>query len=199
MRLAAASCEDSSPEAGSHPGCETSPRETRDDEDPTPDAVHDGTDEYDAWSRPALYAAIVTGFRVAGAIRRSLSDKTLVTCPYVGGHTNADSSGTVVMGNGSVKCHHGSCGGRTQPDFLVALPDAAQAAIVAELPALLPDDFRALYLPSILKVAARVRLLDPTLFERTLHRMLNEDALPCVGQQNRISQWYARVRSEKVV
>ena len=168
-------------------------------EDRTMGTLRPAADERDTLARPGLYAAIVDGFRVANLIRRKLVDKTVVTCPHAGGHSHGDGSGTVVMGNGSVKCHHGSCAGRTQADFLVALPIDAQIAIVAALPGALPDDFAALHLPSVLKVSARVRLLRLTAFEGTLKRMYDEDMVPRLGEPSRVTQWYVRVCGEKVV
>lgn len=168
-------------------------------EDRTMGVLRPAADDRDTLARPGLYAAIVDGFRVANLVRRKLVDKTVVTCPHAGGHSHGDGSGTVIMGNGSVKCHHGSCAGRAQADFLVALPIDAQIAIVAAVPGVLPDDFDALHLPSVVKVAARVRLLRPAAFEQTLKRLYGEDVVPRLGEQNRVARWYVRVCAEKVM
>ncbi len=166
------------------------------------DAVGGGlraSNERGGSTRPGLYAAIVDGFRTAHLVQRTLSDKVIVSCPYAGGHSHRDASGTAIMGTGWVKCHHGSCAGREQADFLVALPIDAQVTLVEALPRVLPDDFGALYLPGVLKVAARVRLLKTSAFEEALKRLYREDVVRRPGEQNRVEQWYVRVCGERVV
>jgi hypothetical protein len=136
-------------------------------------------------------AAIARAFSAAGLRRNEAGGLVQVVCPFVDGHTpgaGAD-TGTAVLPNGFVKCHHASCASRTQPDFFRALPHEAQDLMFEALPDMADETEDALFGAHIVDLAARVSINDPLRFAKTLKRMTTD-----AGTKER---WMAFVRKAR--